>query len=114
MIKEWIEEYKPSNKEQAEQAMREIMQEVALAGLQRTGFFEKAAFYGGIRAQDSGDLEMGKISKEEFIKLVKTKIDSVSFKNIKEDIVRFIPDDKVLDIWSPEYFSALVDKMKFK
>lgn len=283
MIKEWIEEYKPSNKIQAEQALREIMQEVALAGLQRTGFFEKAAFYGGtalrifyqlnrfsedldfsllevnpefklepylegiitefkalgmevtikeknktnktnidsaflksetvwkelllenvipqeglgsipgiriklevdtnpplgfqteeklllkpfsfyvkcltlpdlfagkmhallfrkwksrvkgrdwydmewyiknsirlnidhflIRAQDSGDLEMKKISKEEFIRLLKIKIDSVSFNNIKEDIIRFIPDDKVLDIWSPDYFTALADKMKFK
>src|ERR1051325_5841861 len=47
MIKEWIEEYKPSNIEQAEQALREIMQEVSLASLQRSGFFEKAAFYGG-------------------------------------------------------------------
>jgi predicted nucleotidyltransferase component of viral defense system len=47
MIKDWIQEYKPQNKEQAEAALREIMQEVALAGLQRTGFFEKAAFYGG-------------------------------------------------------------------
>jgi len=47
MIKEWIEEYKPGTKEEAIQALREIMQEIALAGLQRTGFFEKAAFYGG-------------------------------------------------------------------
>lgn len=47
MIKEWIQEYHPQNKEQAESALREIMQEVALAGLQRSGFFEKAAFYGG-------------------------------------------------------------------
>ena len=28
-------------------AMREVMQEIALAGLQRGGFFDKAAFYGG-------------------------------------------------------------------
>ena len=47
MIKEWLEEYKPVNQEAAEQALREIMQEIALAGLQRSGFFEKAAFYGG-------------------------------------------------------------------
>ena len=46
MVKEWIQEYNPQNKEEAEAALREIMQEVALAGLQRTGFFEKAAFYG--------------------------------------------------------------------
>ncbi len=44
MIRDWIQEYNPQNKEQAESALREIMREVALAGLQRTGFFEKAAF----------------------------------------------------------------------
>lgn len=30
-----------------EHALREVMQEIALAGLQRGGFFDKAAFYGG-------------------------------------------------------------------
>jgi predicted nucleotidyltransferase component of viral defense system len=47
MIKEWLESYKPSNKEEAQSALREIMQEIALAGLYRSGFFDKAAFYGG-------------------------------------------------------------------
>src|SRR5579863_3866672 len=47
MIKEWLDSYKPVNKEEALQALREIMQEIALAGLYRAGFFEKAAFYGG-------------------------------------------------------------------
>ena len=47
MIKEWIAEYKTRNTEEASQALREIMQEIALAGLSRGAFFEKAAFYGG-------------------------------------------------------------------
>lgn len=47
MIREWIQNYNPANRQEAEAALREIMQEVALAGLQRAGFFEKAAFYGG-------------------------------------------------------------------
>lgn len=46
MIAEWLAQYEPKNQLQAEQALREIMQEIALAGLQRSGFFEKAAFYG--------------------------------------------------------------------
>jgi hypothetical protein len=282
MIKEWIQQYGPTNKEQAEAALREIMQEVALAGLQRTGFFEKAAFYGGtalrifyglnrfsedldfsllevkpdfslepyfqgiitefgaigmqvsikektktpptnvdsaflktetvwkelvleevipqegvkapsikiklevdrrpplgfetekklllrpfsfyvkcftlpdlfagkmhallfrkwkqrvkgrdwydlewyikkgvplhlhhflLRAQDTGDWTDPTISQEQFMELLHQRIDSVSFDNIREDIVRFIPDEKVLDIWSPQYFKDLVEKMKFK
>jgi hypothetical protein len=47
MIKEWLETYQPSSQEEAKDALREIMQEIALAGLYRAGFFEKAAFYGG-------------------------------------------------------------------
>jgi hypothetical protein len=47
MIKEWLETYHPASQKEAKDALREIMQEIALAGLYRAGFFEKAAFYGG-------------------------------------------------------------------
>jgi hypothetical protein len=47
MIKEWLQEYHPQNQAEAENSLREIVQEIALAGLSRSGFFEKAAFYGG-------------------------------------------------------------------
>lgn len=283
MIKEWIEEYKPANRDDAEQALREIMQQIALAGLQRCGFFEKAAFYGGtalrifyglerfsedidftlldvnpdfslqpyldgmvkefealgmqvtvkekvktnktaidsaflkpgtewkelilkgiisqekmgsrpdiriklevdttpplgftteeklllrpfsfytkcyvasdlfagkahallfrkwgarvkgrdwfdlewyvkkqipinlshfaIRSIQSGDWEKRSISPKEFTALLLEKIDKVSFKAIKEDIVKFIRDDKVLEIWSPVYFKDLARQIRFQ
>ena len=282
MIKEWLEEYKPVNQEAAEQALREIMQEIALAGLQRSGFFEKAAFYGGtalrifhglqrfsedldfslleinpdfslepylkgiesefaalgvtvsieeksktvttdvdsaflkpdttwkeliikeilphesvkmrpmlkikieidktpplgfgteeklllkpfsfyvkcfrlsdlfagkmhallfrnwkgrvkgrdwfdmewyvqngiplnldhliLRSLDSGDWKEKSMTKEQFMTMLQNKIQSVSFKSIREDLVRFISDDKVIEIWSPQYFSDLSQKIKF-
>lgn len=47
MIKEWLASYKSVDRDQATAALREIMQQVALAGLYRAGFYEKAAFYGG-------------------------------------------------------------------
>ena len=47
MIRKWIDTYKPANEEEALSALREIMQEIALAGLSRTDFYKKAAFYGG-------------------------------------------------------------------
>jgi len=283
MIKEWLDEYNPKNLDEAEHALREIMQEIALAGLQRSGFFEKAAFYGGtalrilyglerysedldfsllevnpdfslepyltgiikefealgiqvtvtekiktnqnnidsaflkadtvwkelvlesvvpqagignrrnikikievdteppwgfetaenlllkpfsfyvkcftqpdlfagkmhvllfrkwkqrvkgrdwydmewyikkgvslnldhflVRAIDSGDWKENNISKEQFIDLVQEKISSISFKNVREDIIPFIRDEKVLDIWSADYFRDLIMRIKFK
>lgn len=283
MIKEWLASYGPTNQEQAFSALREIMQEVALAGLQRSGFFEKAAFYGGTalrifygldrfsedldfsllssdpefslepyfkglveefanvglqvsikekkktkgtsidsaflkpetvwrelilegmvleaglsamvglkiklevdrqpplrfdtqeklllkpysfyvkcftksnlfagkmhallfrkwqnrvkgrdwydlewyirkgvplnldhflaRAQDTGDWTNSTIQKEELLDLLKKRIDSVSLEAVKEDIVKFIPDNQKLDIWSKKYFLELIEQLKFE
>ena len=47
MIQEWLGTYTIKNTEDATNALREIMQEIALAGLERSGFYEEAAFYGG-------------------------------------------------------------------
>lgn len=46
-IEEMLENYKPKSKADYENAICEIMQELALLGLWRAKFFEHAAFYGG-------------------------------------------------------------------
>jgi predicted nucleotidyltransferase component of viral defense system len=66
------------------------------------------------RAKDTNDWKEDSISKEQIIELLDTKIKSVSFSSIKEDVVRFIKNDDVLNIWSPEYFKDLIEKMKFE
>tara|TARA_B100000949_G_C14286569_1_gene454541 strand:+ start:1326 stop:2177 length:852 start_codon:yes stop_codon:yes gene_type:complete len=66
------------------------------------------------RAKDTNDWQANDISPEQVIELLQKKIQSVSFKNIKEDVVRFIKNDDVLNIWGPEYFHDLVGKIKFK
>lgn len=65
------------------------------------------------RAKDTGDWEEKQINTEQVKKLILEKIDSVSFDNIREDVVRFIKDDDKLKIWSPDYFRDLVEKMRF-
>lgn len=283
MIREWLEEYKPANAAQAEQGLREILQQIALAGLQRSGFFEKAAFYGGTalrifyglerysedldfsllkmdpafsmepylngmvaeldalgvkvsvksknksivtdvdsaflkpdtvwkemllreivpqeqlrmrpeikikievdtqpppgfateeklllkpfsfytkcvslpdlfagkmhallfrkwkdrvkgrdwydmewyirkgvplhlnhlaaRAKDSGNWDHNKMTKDQFRQLLEKKIESVSFKSVREDVVRFIRDEQTVEIWSPKYFRDLVQQIRFQ
>lgn len=46
-ILKMLEKYNPTTANDAVQALREIIQEVALLGLWRAKFFEHAAFYGG-------------------------------------------------------------------
>ncbi|MBT3582991.1 nucleotidyl transferase AbiEii/AbiGii toxin family protein [Candidatus Woesearchaeota archaeon] len=66
------------------------------------------------RAKDTNDWQDDSISNEQIIELLDAKIKSVSFSSIKEDVVRFIQNDDVLKIWSPEYFKDLIEKIKFK
>jgi len=66
------------------------------------------------RAKDTGDWDKDSITREEILQLLSDKIDSVSMDNVKEDVVRFIKDDKVLEIWSKEYFHLLIEKLKFE
>lgn len=66
------------------------------------------------RARDTKDWNEYTITEEQLLQLLKEKIDSVPFNNIREDVVRFIKDDHKLTIWSPTYFNDLVEKMKFE
>src|SRR5450432_4735582 len=65
-----------------------------------------------IRAQDSGNWKTGLLNRKQLIHLLENKIHSVSFNNIREDIIKFIPDAKVLEIWSAAYFSDLIKNIK--
>ena len=66
------------------------------------------------RAIDSGAIIKPTISRDEVIALLLVKIDSLDFKRVKEDIVRFIPrDSNAMEIWSPQYFKDLVGMMKW-
>ena len=46
-IEAMLSKYNPTNTSERKSAIKEILQEIALAGLSRGGFFNKAAFYGG-------------------------------------------------------------------
>lgn len=47
LLERMLSRYDVQTAEARDQALREVMQEIALAGLNRAGFFERAAFYGG-------------------------------------------------------------------
>ncbi|WP_219841012.1 nucleotidyl transferase AbiEii/AbiGii toxin family protein [Pseudomonas sp. N040] len=47
VIEQMLQRYPQDSHEARAHALREVMQEIALAGLYRGGFFERAAFYGG-------------------------------------------------------------------
>ena len=65
------------------------------------------------RAKETKDWTEDQISQEQILQLLITKIESVAFDSVKEDVVRFIADDQKLAIWSPNYFKDLIQKMKF-
>ena len=75
-IEAMLARYSPKNNNERESAIKEILQEIALAGLSRGGFFEKAAFYGGTCLRIfhglnrwSEDLDFALLSKESDFRL---------------------------------------------
>ena len=76
VIETMIAKYSPQNNEERENAIKEIIQEIALAGLSRAGFFNKVAFYGGTCLRIfhglnrfSEDLDFALIEKDSNFKL---------------------------------------------
>ena len=74
-LESMIAKYNPKNNLERENAIKEIIQEIALAGLSRGGFFEKAAFYGGTCLRIfygldrfSEDLDFALVKKDEGFK----------------------------------------------
>lgn len=47
IIEQMLQAYSPKSLEERKNAIKEVMQEIALCGLSRAGFFDKAVFYGG-------------------------------------------------------------------
>ena len=116
MIKEWLDSYKPGNKEDATAALREIMQQVALAGLYRAGFYEKAAFYGGTALRIfyrldrfSEDLDFSLLADDPdftftpYLKAIVTEFSSQGMKvSVREK------EKKVATIWKELVLDAIV------
>lgn len=76
VIETMLANYNPQNNQERENAIKEIIQEIALAGLSRAGFFEKAVFYGGTCLRIfhglnrfSEDLDFALINKDPNFKL---------------------------------------------
>ena len=47
VIEQMLQSYSPKSLEERKNAIKEVMQEIALCGLSRATFFDKAVFYGG-------------------------------------------------------------------
>lgn len=71
-------------------------------------------YHFALRAKDTGDWTKEALTQEDVLELLREKFKTVSFDYVKEDVVPFIKNERVLDIWGEKYFNDLVDKLKFK
>jgi len=66
-----------------------------------------------VRAHDSGDIPQGQLTADDFKKLLTSRIKSVDMEKVKGDVIRFIPDNSKLEMWSTKYFIDLAEHLKF-
>lgn len=87
-------------------ALYEVMQQIALAGLHRGGFFEKGAFYGGTCLRIFHGLN--RFGEDMDFSLLNEDISLV-----KADVEDFLMDKREIDIWSNDYFLQLSEMIEF-
>jgi predicted nucleotidyltransferase component of viral defense system len=105
-IQEMLLRYQIKNSKEAENALKEIIQEIALLGLHRSNFFEKAAFYGGTALRVlyglprySEDLDFTLFKPDEEFELsmyfgaVKRELESFGFQTEIEKVNKKIESD---------------------
>ena len=66
------------------------------------------------RTIQSESIERGSLTRNEFRKLVKKKIDNTKIELVTADVSPFIKNPKDLEIWSNDYFLQLVDLIQFE
>ncbi|OGT40090.1 MAG: hypothetical protein A3E81_08680 [Gammaproteobacteria bacterium RIFCSPHIGHO2_12_FULL_36_30] len=54
------------------------------------------------------------LNKNDVINLLSKKIHGTDFNKAKEDVALFIKDKSTLDVWSPEFFIAVLGKLRIK
>jgi predicted nucleotidyltransferase component of viral defense system len=66
------------------------------------------------RTIQSESIKRGSLTRNEFRKLVKKKIDNTKIGLVTADVSPFIKNPKDLEIWSNDYFLQLVDLIQFE
>jgi len=66
------------------------------------------------RAQQGVDWKEKNMTKNQCMSLLQNTIRAVFLKKVREDVGRFIPDDQGIEIWPPQHFNDLVQKIKYK
>ncbi|MCF6172968.1 MAG: nucleotidyl transferase AbiEii/AbiGii toxin family protein [Campylobacteraceae bacterium] len=67
----------------------------------------------GQRMIESGDLKQQPLTKEMFLELLNTKIDSLNIEQAINEVRPFVKDQSLFDFWSKEYFKLLASKIEF-
>ena len=62
------------------------------------------------RIKEFNGLDLG---QEDFLKLLKERIATTDIEQVKGDVLRFVENEKELDIWSNDYFLQLADRIEF-
>jgi predicted nucleotidyltransferase component of viral defense system len=66
------------------------------------------------RSYQLGSLKEGELTQDSFTQLLKDKIARTNIEMVKNDVRPFIKNPSEMDIWSDDYFTQLVDMIRFE
>ena len=120
-----LDRYQPQTLADHENALKEVVQELALLGLWRARFFEHAAFYGGTALRIfhrlprfSEDIDFSLLQPDRefdlapYLEAVRKELAAFDFDQAKRDVRPFIRDAAELQLWDNAFFQSLVGRVE--
>ena len=65
------------------------------------------------RMKENGNFNKDILTKEEFVKLLHDKIDTLDIKQAINEVKGFVKDARIFDFWSKDYFRLLASRVVF-
>ena len=65
------------------------------------------------RMLQTGHLKKTGLTKENIKTLLKDKLHSINLTLARDDVIRFIKDKQLLDLWSTEFFDSVIEQLQF-
>ena len=123
VLAEMLKKYQAESIANKKNVVKEVMQELVLCALSRSGFFKHAAFYGGT-ALNIGHLKArlvqseawkseDKFTLDDAKKLLCERFDSIDYEQAKNDVRPFVKDAAALEIWNADFFKQITRELNF-
>lgn len=91
-----LAQYQTNTLEEKKNAVKEIVQEIALCGLSRAGVLKESDIF----------------TLDTLKTMLNERFDTIDYEQAKQDVLPFIQNPDKLDLWNKDFFISITENLK--